>query len=82
MPPRRAQSSAIVPTGPKDVWYDAPTPRRKQGGTKPSTERALVLRNGKEGINGSGEVIMFTKLFGRETLELLAGMFLRYCFIL
>ena len=74
MGPRRAESSAIVPTGPKDVWHDGPTRRRKQGGTKPSTERALVLRNGKEGINGSGEVTIFTKLFGREKLELLAGM--------
>ena len=80
MTPR--QSSAIVPTGPKDVWHDGPTRRRKQGGTKPLTERALVLRNGKEGINGSGEVTIFTKLFGREKLELLAGMFLRYCFML
>ena len=78
MPPRRAQSSAIVPTGSRDVWHDGPTRRRKQGGTKPSTERALVLRNGKEGINGSGEVAMFTKLFGREKLELLAGMSLLF----
>ena len=74
MAPRRAQSSAVVPTGPKGVWHDGPTRRRKAGGTKPSTERALVLRNGKEGINGTGEVTMFTKLFGRQKLELLAGM--------
>ena len=74
MPLWEAQSSTIVPTGSRDVWHDGPTRRRKQGGTKPSTERALVLRNGKEGINGSGEVAMFTKLFGREKLELLAGM--------
>ena len=74
MAPRRAQSSAIVPTGPKDVWHDGPTRRRKQGGRKSTTERALVLRDGKQGINGSGEVVIFTKLFGREKLELLAGM--------
>ena len=85
MPPWDAQSSAIVPTGPRDVWHDGPTRRRKQGGTKPSTERALVLRNGKQGINGSGEVAIFTTLFGREKFELLAGMLLLllfYCAII
>lgn len=72
---RGGKSSAVVPTGRKDVWHDSGHgPNRKQGGIKPSTERALVLRNGKHGVQGTGEVIMFTKMQGREKLELLAGM--------
>ncbi|KAK7685171.1 hypothetical protein QCA50_011534 [Cerrena zonata] len=71
--PRGAKSSAVVPTGPKHLWHDrGQGSSRKLGGIKPSTERALVLRNGKHGVQGTGEVIMFNKMQGREKLELLA----------
>lgn len=35
-----------------------------------STQRALLLRNGKDGVWGKGEV---TKIYGREKLVILAG---------
>ncbi len=41
---------------------------------RPTTTRALVLRNGKTGARGTGEVIAVSRLTGREKLDLLAGM--------
>lgn len=38
-----------------------------------STARALVLRNGRTGAMGTGELVAMTRLSGREKLELLAG---------
>lgn len=71
---RGANSAAVVRTGPKEVWKDGGHgPDRKLGGTKPSTSRALVLRNGKQGAQGTGEVFLFNKMQGREKLDLLAG---------
>lgn len=41
---------------------------------KESTARALVLRNGKHGAMGAGELAAPARMSGREKLELLAGM--------
>ena len=51
---------------------------RESGPQRPTTARALVLRNGKHGAMGSGEIMSpnSTRISGREKLELLAGMFL------
>ena len=40
---------------------------------KPTTSRALVLRNGKYGTRGTGEVMLMSKMSGREKMDLLAG---------
>lgn len=47
--------------------------KRDEGGLKPSTSRALILRNGKYGARGTGEVILAGRISGREKLDLLAG---------
>ncbi|KAG7446329.1 uncharacterized protein BT62DRAFT_968061 [Guyanagaster necrorhizus] len=39
---------------------------------RPTTTRALVLRNGKNGARGTGEVMLVSRLTGREKLDLLA----------
>jgi len=64
----------LVPTGPRDVSTKV-TKRRTHSGTgeKPTTTRALVLRNGKHGARGTGELMLASKLSGREKLDLLAG---------
>jgi hypothetical protein len=65
----------LVTTGPKTVsggknfW----TGTRDKDGRKPTTTRALVLRNGKYGAMGTGEIVLLNKMSGREKLELLAG---------
>lgn len=65
-------SRELVPTGPKHVSRKH-APKRDENGDKPTTARALVLRNGKYGARGTGEVVLVTKLTGREKLDLLAG---------
>ena len=47
--------------------------RRNDDGQKPTTARALVLRNGKHGAMGTGELVLSNKISGREKLDLLAG---------
>jgi hypothetical protein len=77
MPPKRsgAMSKDLVTTGPKHLRpVDAP---RKKGESvvRPTTTRALVLRNGKYGAMGTGELVLLRKkLSGKEKLNLLAGM--------
>ena len=47
---------------------------RKKAGIRPSTSKALTIRNGKHGSQGTGEVQLFNnKIFGQEKLEILAG---------
>ncbi|TFK23947.1 hypothetical protein FA15DRAFT_620109 [Coprinopsis marcescibilis] len=79
MPPKakpsaaRAASSALIKTGPKEVQVHASRHgKRGERGEKPTTTRALVLRNGKQGAMGTGEIISTTKMTGREKLDLLA----------
>lgn len=47
--------------------------RLDANGLLPSTARALVLRTGKQGAVGTGEVMSLRKPIGREKLELLGG---------
>ncbi|KAJ3834621.1 hypothetical protein EV361DRAFT_808140 [Lentinula raphanica] len=82
MPPRAKSGSAkssnshssraLVSTGPKDVQNHYGQREDRQRELRPTTERALVLRNGKYGARGTGELILMTKLTGREKLDLLA----------
>lgn len=81
MPPKKppakqqaqSKSQALVTTGPKEVVHKKTHSKRDADGNKPTTARALVLRNGKYGSMGTGEMILATKMSGREKLELLAG---------
>ena len=72
-----SKSSALVTTGPKEVVVKTRHHGRKldANGMRPTTSRALVLRNGKQGAMGSGEMVLSQKISGREKLELLAGVF-------
>jgi hypothetical protein len=48
---------------------------KDQYGRRPTTTKALILRNGKQGAMGTGEMTVFgAKISGREKLELLAGL--------
>ncbi|KAI0074642.1 hypothetical protein K474DRAFT_1665173 [Panus rudis PR-1116 ss-1] len=67
-----APSKEVVKVGPQEVWGDKNRPKRTEDGKKPTTARALVLRNGKYGARGTGEVILLNKMSGREKLDLLA----------
>jgi hypothetical protein len=62
----------LIPVGPKHVQIKHRS-KRDENGLKPSTSRALVLRNGKYGARGTGEVILAGRISGREKLDLLAG---------
>ncbi|THH29850.1 hypothetical protein EUX98_g4322 [Antrodiella citrinella] len=64
-------SRELVTVGPREVFAKHHG-RRNEDGQRPSTARALVLRNGKHGARGTGEVILLNKMSGREKLELLA----------
>ncbi|KAL0578301.1 hypothetical protein V5O48_003712, partial [Marasmius crinis-equi] len=76
MPPKAPKSAAkpstsrdIISTGPKEVVSS-----KKSGGSgpRPSTTKALILRNGKYGARGTGEVVLTSKMTGSEKLDLLA----------
>ncbi|KAJ7593978.1 hypothetical protein C8J56DRAFT_1012387 [Mycena floridula] len=67
-------SRDLITTGPKEVVHSRKRRLDKQGNPYilPTTSRALVLRNGKAGARGTGEVVLVSKLTGREKLDLLA----------
>jgi hypothetical protein len=65
-------SNALVPVGARHLSAKRQT-KRDENGDKPTTARALILRNGKHGARGTGEMMLVTKLLGREKLDLLAG---------
>lgn len=67
-----SRSRDLVPVGPREVLAGIRS-RRDSQGHKPTTSRALVLRNGKYGARGTGEVMLMGKMSGREKFELLAG---------
>jgi hypothetical protein len=79
MPPqlkKSAQSSAraVVPAGPKQVFKNAATNKPEdREHQRPTTTKALVLRNGKYGAMGTGELVLATRMGGREKLDLLSG---------
>ena len=67
-------SNVLVPVGPRHIVSKAQKLSGKwQPEEKPTTSRALVLRNGKYGTRGTGEVMLMKKMSGREKMDLLAG---------
>lgn len=62
----------LVKVGSRQVQVKHPT-RLDENGLLPSTARALVLRNGKQGAMGTGELMSLRKPIGREKLDLLGG---------
>ena len=82
MPPKAAprpkpplsKSRELVPVGPREVFKKSHGRQRDENGHKPLTARALVLRNGKHGAMGTGEVVLASRMSGREKLDLLGGM--------
>jgi len=84
MPPRKpvatpppdsalpSNSTDIVKRGSRQIQVKHPT-RLDENGLLRSTARALVLRNGKKGAMGTGELMSLRKPIGREKLDLLGG---------
>ena len=58
---------------PRDIQVKHHGHLRNDDGHLPTTARALVLRNGKYGAMGTGELVLTKKISGREKLELLGG---------
>ena len=71
-PNRPPVSHDLVPAGPSHIQSNQHR-KRDESSLKPSTSRALVLRNGKYGARGTGELILAERITGREKLDLLAG---------
>ncbi|KAF8444599.1 hypothetical protein L210DRAFT_978319 [Boletus edulis BED1] len=69
--PSVAPSQDLITVGPKHVQKKY-SGKRDENGLKPSTSRALILRNGKYGARGTGEVMLAGRISGREKLDLLA----------
>jgi hypothetical protein len=67
-------SKGLIPTGPREVFRNSDRSKEKlKRPQRETTTKALVLRNGKYGARGSGEIILATRMMGREKLDLLAG---------
>ena len=66
-------SKEVVSVGRKDVFKNSGAGRPETFKERPTTTKALVLRNGKYGAMGSGELVSLSKIGGREKLDLLAG---------
>lgn len=77
----KANSTAIVPTAPREVISASKGGHNGKATEKDSTIRALVLRNGKYGARGTGEIVLMSRMTGREKLDLLAGMSSSECLI-
>lgn len=76
---KKKPTQDLVSVGPKHVQkkYHG---KRDENGLKPSTSRALILRNGKDGARGTGELMLAGRMTGREKLDLLAGTFISVLF--
>ncbi|KAF7305999.1 hypothetical protein HMN09_00754400 [Mycena chlorophos] len=71
-PPKPSASKALVSVGKREVVVSGKNrSKRNEEGQKPTTVKALVLRNGKYGARGTGEMMVVTRLLGREKLDLL-----------
>jgi len=71
-PTKTSASRDLIATGPKVVSKQ----HGKRDGTtqeRPTTTRALILRHSKYGAYGEGEMMLTSKMTGREKLDLLAG---------
>ncbi|KAI0051869.1 hypothetical protein FA95DRAFT_1602357 [Auriscalpium vulgare] len=82
MPPKKStkqtesSSRDLVTVGPRDVSAKHHGARLNDQGLLPTTARALVLRNGKHGAMGTGEIMSTRKPSGREKLDLLGDPFI------
>ena len=64
----------LIPVGKRDVLAKSqPKDGKQEKGPKPTTEKALILRNGKYGARGTGELMLMGRMTGREKMDLLAG---------
>ncbi|KAF7321790.1 hypothetical protein MKEN_00700800 [Mycena kentingensis (nom. inval.)] len=70
-PKPSSDSKALVTVGDRHVVPSSRRSKRNDDGQKPTTVKALVLRNGKFGARGTGEMVQVTRLLGREKLDLL-----------
>lgn len=81
MPPKQPEKPAsvpsksreLIPLGPRHLSAKHNHSRRDEHGHLPTTAHALVLRNGKHGAMGTGELMSSKKISGRQKLDLLAG---------
>lgn len=75
--PVKSTSNALVPRRVVRNGDDEDISRAlvsKSGTVKPSTKKALILRNGKHGSAGTGELVLSSdRIPGQEKLQLLAG---------
>lgn len=73
--PRKHPSASkdVIPLGRRDVHKNSGAGRPETFKERPTTTKALVLRNGKHGAMGTGELVLLSKIGGREKLDLLAG---------
>ncbi|KAF9529234.1 hypothetical protein CPB83DRAFT_852909 [Crepidotus variabilis] len=71
-PTKTSNSKDLVSTGPKEVFSNLKHKEKGKKTVKESTSRALILRNGKHGARGTGEVMLVTRMTGREKMDLLA----------
>ena len=71
--PGKAHSKEVISLGRRDLFKNSGAGRPDTFKERPTTTKALVLRNGKYGAMGSGELILLSKIGGREKLDLLAG---------
>jgi hypothetical protein len=72
-PAEPSKSRDLVGVGPRHVQVHHQAGKRKEGRERETTTRALVLRDGKHGARGTGEVFAPARMMGREKLEILAG---------
>lgn len=68
-----SKSRGLIPIGQREVIQKKSSVKHDETGKRPTTSRALILRNGKYGAMGEGQIALLPKLSGREKLDLLAG---------
>lgn len=69
-PPDASSAKAVIKKGPQGVSSGGKNANERTI-VLASTQRAMLLRNGKGGSFGTGELM---RMSGREKLELIAGM--------
>jgi hypothetical protein len=80
MPPKSkipGVSRDIISVGGRQVFKSAASKRLEEK-ERPTTTKALVLRNGKHGAMGTGELVLQSRMGGREKLDLLSGEYQPY----
>jgi hypothetical protein len=71
-PGAKPSTKDLVKVGPRDVFVEADKAQKLRE-VKPTTSRALILRNNKQALQKNGEFGLMTRMSGREKLDLLAG---------